>query len=60
MVVVDGRIVVEEGQVLGMNQEKIFQEIQKCSDALRHRVSTQDRAHRTADEINPPSLKDWK
>lgn len=60
MVIVDGRIVVEEGQVLGVNQEKIFQEIQKRSDALQHRVSTKDRDQRTADEINPPSLEGWQ
>ena len=59
MVIVDGRVVVEEGQVIGINQAKIFQEIQKCSDALRHRVATKDRGQRTADEINPPSLKEW-
>jgi cytosine/adenosine deaminase-related metal-dependent hydrolase len=59
-VIVDGRIIVEEGQVLGVNQKKIFQEIQKRSDALQHRVSTKDRAQRTADEINPPSLEGWQ
>jgi cytosine/adenosine deaminase-related metal-dependent hydrolase len=59
MVIVDGQIVVEEGRVTGFNQKEIFKEIQKASDALRQRVPEKDRAHRTADQINPPTLKEW-
>jgi 5-methylthioadenosine/S-adenosylhomocysteine deaminase len=59
MVIVDGQIVVEEGQATGFNQTKILKEIQKASDALRQRVPEKDWAHRTADKINPPTLKEW-
>lgn len=59
-VIIDGKMVVEGGKVKGIDEEKVFEQIQMASDEVRQRVPQEDWAHRTANEINPPSLKDWE
>jgi len=58
-VIIDGKTIVEGGKVKGFEEEKIFEQIQKSSDNVRKKVPEKDRAHRRANEINPPSLNKW-
>jgi cytosine/adenosine deaminase-related metal-dependent hydrolase len=59
-VIVEGKTVVEKGKVIDFDEAKIFRKIQRSMDRIRERVPENDRRHRTAQEINPPSLKKWK
>jgi len=60
MVIVDGRTVVEEGKVIGYDEEKVFEELQESMNKVLEKVPEKDRRHRTAGEINPSSLKMWQ
>jgi len=59
-VIVDGKILVEEGKVLNVDEEKLIKKVQKISEKRWREVSINDPQNRTMDYFSPQSLKPWK
>ena len=62
-VIIDGRTVVENGQVIGVNTKELNRRLQKTGEQLWAGLSSYDWAHRSADELSPLSFDllgdDW-
>jgi cytosine/adenosine deaminase-related metal-dependent hydrolase len=59
-VIVNGRTVVESGTVLGRDMHELNRKLQAAGEKLWPRLSTYDWAHRSADQLSPPSFESWK
>lgn len=59
-VLIDGRLVVEEGKVPGINEEKLAENLQKEQEKIWDILPSHDIFGRTVDEITIPSFKEWK
>ena len=57
---VDGKKLVEGGKVIGLDEEKILDQMQKITARLFDRVPEYDWARRTADEMAPQTIKPWE
>jgi cytosine/adenosine deaminase-related metal-dependent hydrolase len=57
---VDGKKLVEDGKVIGLDEEKLLEQIQKVTMRLFDKVPEEDWAHRTADQMAPQTIKPWK
>jgi hypothetical protein len=59
MVIVDGKILVEEGKVLNIDEPKLIKKVQKISEKRWVDVSKNDPKNRTMDYFSPQSFKPW-
>ncbi|MFC1803591.1 amidohydrolase family protein [Thermoproteota archaeon] len=59
-VIVDGKTLVENGEVIDFDLETLLDGLQKAQDKILERVPINDRLHRTPEEINPWSMKKWE
>jgi cytosine/adenosine deaminase-related metal-dependent hydrolase len=60
MVMIDGRIVVEDGRVPGIDEEKLAENLQMEQERIWDNLPSTDVFGRTIDEITKPSFKDWE
>jgi cytosine/adenosine deaminase-related metal-dependent hydrolase len=60
MVIVDGETRVEDGKVLGYDEEKNFEMLQSSMDRICDRVPGKDRLGRTIDDLMAPTMKKWE
>jgi len=64
-VIINGRTVVQDGRVVGVDVLEVNREIQKTGEKMWSQLSSYDWAHRSADELSPPSFEildddDWQ
>lgn len=59
MVMVDGRIVVEDGVVTSVNENNLATRMQSAAEKLWERWQEVDPRHRSIDDMTPLSLKYW-
>jgi len=59
-VIIDGRIVVDQEQVAGMDETKIANELQKIGENLWADIPRRDDEGRTVNEISPLSFPAWE
>ncbi len=55
-VMVAGRMLVEDGQVLGLDEKKVASEMQRIGEKMWETAPERDRVGRTVDEMSPPSF----
>jgi hypothetical protein len=60
MVIVDGKTLVEEGRVLGFDEEKNFEDLQKSMNKICDRISENDRLGRTIEDLMASTIKKWE
>jgi len=60
-VIVDGKVVLEEGEVLGLGDRagSLYAELQAMAEQLWSRIEGEDRLGRTIDELSPLSFEPW-
>ena len=59
MVIVDGETLVEDGRVLGFDEEENFMELQRSMEAICGRFPENDRLGRTIEDLMAPTIKKW-
>ena len=59
-VIVDGRILVEDGRLLNVDEGRLVREVQRAGERIWSRIPENHHTRKTADEISPPSLKPWE
>jgi hypothetical protein len=57
---IDGRIVVEDGGVPGIDEEKLAESLQREQERIWDSLPSTDVFGRTIDEITVPSFKNWE
>lgn len=55
-VIIDGKTVVKDGRVLGMDQEQLYKDMQTAGEHMWANVPNRDYKGRSADEIGPMSF----
>ena len=60
MVIVDGETLVEDGKVLGFDEEKNFEELQNSMNKICERIPEKDRLGRTIEDLMAPTFKKWE
>jgi cytosine/adenosine deaminase-related metal-dependent hydrolase len=58
-VIIDGKIIVEDGKVPGIDEEKLAENLQREQEKAWEMVPSHDIFGRTIDEITIPSFKEW-
>jgi 5-methylthioadenosine/S-adenosylhomocysteine deaminase len=56
-VIINGRMVVENGRVKGADQRELNRRIQKAGEKLWPQIASNDRANRSADDLSPPAFE---
>jgi len=59
-VMIDGKIVVEDGRVPGIDEEKLADNLQREQERIWDMLPSHDVFGRTIDEITVPSFKEWE
>ena len=59
-VFVDGKMVVEEGRLLTIDEVRLCREVQRAAEGIWDRIPENHYLKWTADEVSPPSLKPWR
>jgi cytosine/adenosine deaminase-related metal-dependent hydrolase len=61
-VIVNGEIVLEDGNVLGLGEraEELYAKIQEIGEEVWSRIEGEDRLGRTIDQLSPPSFEYWE
>ena len=59
-VMVNGKIVVENGKLLTIDEEKLVSQVQKTTQAIWDRIPENDYQGRHSDEVSPQSFKPWE
>ncbi len=59
-VIVDGKIVVENGRITTVDEEKLVDEVQRAGERIWSRLPEYHYKHMSADEVSPQSLKPWR
>ena len=59
-VIIDGRKVVEDGKVLGMDEIRIAEELQRIGDHFIDSIPGRNKEGRTAEDISPLSYREWE
>ena len=57
---IDGRVVVEDGRVPGVDEEKLAENLQREQERIWDMLPSTDVFGRTVDEITLPSFKAWE
>lgn len=58
-VIVDGRTVVKNGRIEGIDKTKLARDVQAAAERLWPKIPERDWAGRRVDEISPPSFPEW-
>jgi cytosine/adenosine deaminase-related metal-dependent hydrolase len=58
-VVIDGRVLLEDGFVLGLDEQQIASEMQRIGDNFLDGIPARNKEGKTADEISPLSFEPW-
>lgn len=59
-VIINGRVVVENGVVTGEDQRELNRKVQEAAGRMWSRVATHDWARRSADELSPMTFDFWE
>jgi cytosine/adenosine deaminase-related metal-dependent hydrolase len=59
-VMIDGKIIVEEGKISGINEEKLADNLQREQEKIWDMLPSHDIFGRSIDEITIPSFIDWE
>jgi cytosine/adenosine deaminase-related metal-dependent hydrolase len=59
-VIVDGKTIVEDGRVLGMDEHKLANDLQRIGDHFIDSIPDRNNAGKTAEEISPISFPLWE
>ena len=59
-VIIDGKTVVEDGIVLGMNEHEIAEELQRIGDHFIAAIPSRNKDGKTAEDISPLSFKNLR
>jgi hypothetical protein len=59
-VIVNGEVVVENGRLLTIDQDKLVKEVQRLAEGIWSRIPKNHYLGWTADEISPQSLRLWE
>jgi len=59
-VMIDGKIVVEDGRVPGIDEEELAENLQREQERVWDMLPSHDVFGRTIDEITVPSFKNWE
>ena len=59
-VIIDGKTVVEDGIVLGMNEHEIAEELQRIGDHFITAIPSRNKDGKTAEDISPLSFKNLR
>jgi len=59
-VMIDGKIVVEDGRVPGIDEEKLAENLQREQERVWGMLPSRDVFGRNVDEITVPSFKEWE
>jgi cytosine/adenosine deaminase-related metal-dependent hydrolase len=59
-VIIEGKIVVEDGKVPGIDEEKLAENLQREQEKVWDMIPSHDVFGRTIDELTIPSFKKWK
>ena len=59
-VIVNGEIVIEEGRLTTIDEDRLIRDVQRTAERIWERLPDNHYLHWTADEASPPSLKPWK
>ena len=59
-VIIDGRVVVEDGGVPGVDEERLAENLQREQERIWDMLPSTDVFGRTIDEMTVPSFKDWE
>jgi len=59
-VIIDGRTVVEHGEVVGLDERELARDLQRIGDHFVDAVPKRDREGRTAEDISPLSFPVWE
>jgi cytosine/adenosine deaminase-related metal-dependent hydrolase len=60
MVIVGGETLVEDGKVIGFDEEKNFDAMQRSLNEICDRIPEKDRLGRTIEDLMAPTLKKWE
>ena len=60
MVIINGRVVVENGVVTGEDQRELNRKVQEAAGRMWSRVGTHDWARRSVDELSPMTFDFWE
>ena len=60
MVIVDGETLVDDGKVLGFDEDKNFEAMQNSMNKICDRIPEKDRLGRTIEDFMAPTLKKWE
>jgi cytosine/adenosine deaminase-related metal-dependent hydrolase len=58
-VIVNGKIVIENGVLLTIDEERLVEEVQRTTEAVWNRIPNNHYLSLTSDEVSPPSLRPW-
>ncbi len=56
-VIVDGRIVVEDGRLTTIDEERLIKQVQKTTEAICDRIPENHYLEQSSDEVSPQSFK---
>ena len=59
-VVVDGVVVVDEGVLLTVDEEKLVSQVQTTTETIWDRIPENHYLGKTSDEVSPQSFKPWR
>ena len=60
MVFVGGETLVENGEVIGFDEEQAFTELQRSMDEIAQRIPNNDRLGRSVEDLMAPTFKKWE
>jgi 5-methylthioadenosine/S-adenosylhomocysteine deaminase len=59
-VIIDGRVVVENGKLLTIEEEKLVRQVQRITEAIWDRIPENHYLGQHSDEVSPQSFKPWE
>jgi 5-methylthioadenosine/S-adenosylhomocysteine deaminase len=59
-VMVDGEMVVEDGVLLTVDEEKLVKQVQKTTEAIWGRIPENHYLGQSSDEVSPQSFRPWE
>jgi cytosine/adenosine deaminase-related metal-dependent hydrolase len=59
-VIIDGKIIVEDGKVLDIDEKKLIKNLQQVGERMWKKIPDNHPLQKTADDLSPPSFKRWQ
>ena len=59
-VIIDGKLIVENGKIRGMDETKVAEDLQKAGESFWSDIPRRDQKGRTLEELAPLSFQEWK